>query len=129
VLQNGGTLQNGAQRPNLIGNPATSGSVYDRFNNWFNVSAFSQPSIDTYGSAPRFLNVRGPRLRTFDTALTKSWRVREQHSLEFRAEASNFLNHPIFNPPAVNFGAGNFGQISSTKIGSRNIQLSLKYRF
>jgi len=129
VTQNGGTLWNGTQRPNLIGNPATSGSVYDRFNNWFNVSAFSQPAADTYGSAPRFINLRGPRLRTLDTALIKSWQTWEKQSLEFRAEASNFLNHPIFNPPASTYGAGNFGQISSTKIGSRNIQLSLKYRF
>lgn len=129
VTQNGGTLWNGSQRPNLIGNPETSGSVYERFNNWFNVSAFSQPPADTYGSAPRFLNVRGPRLTTLDMGLAKSWQIREQHALEFRAEASNFLNHPIFNPPGVVYGSGSFGQISSTKIGSRNVQLSLRYRF
>jgi hypothetical protein len=129
VTQNGGTLWNGSQRPNLIGDPTTSGSVYDRMGQWFNVSAFSQPAPDTYGSAPRFLNYRGPRLRTFDAALAKSWKTRESQRLEFRAEASNFFNHPIFNPPATTYGASNFGQITSTKVGSRNIQLSLKYFF
>jgi len=129
VTQNGGTLWMGTQRPNLIGNPATTGSAYERFSNWFNVSAFSQPVPDTYGTAPRFVNVRGPRLNTLDMALMKSWRTTENQRLEFRAEASNFRNHPIFNPPASTFGSGNFGQISSTKIGPRNVQLSLKYYF
>ncbi|MEK7752103.1 MAG: TonB-dependent receptor, partial [Acidobacteriota bacterium] len=117
------------QRPNLIGNPATSGSVYERFNNWFNVAAFQQPIADTYGSAPRFLNMRGPRLNVLDLALMKSWRTTESQRQEFRAEASNFGNHPVFNPPGSTFGSGGFGQISGTKIGSRNIQLSLKYYF
>jgi Carboxypeptidase regulatory-like domain len=129
VTQNGGTLQNGTQRPNLIGDPATSGSVYDRFNNWFNVAAFSQPLPDTYGTAPRFLNVRGPRLNTLDVSLSKFWRTTEKQRLEFRAEASNFRNHPVFNPPGSTYGSDSFGQISGTKIGSRNVQMSLKYYF
>jgi hypothetical protein len=129
VTQNGGTLQFGTQRPNLIGNPATTGSVYDRFTNWFNVAAFSQPLPDYFGSAPRFLNVRGPRLNTMDLAITKSWRTTERQRLEFRAEASNFRNHPIFSPPGSTFGSGSFGQITGTKIGARNVQLSLKYYF
>jgi hypothetical protein len=129
VTQNGGTLWNGTQRPNLIGDPSTSGSVYDRMGQWFNVNAFSQPAADTYGSAPRFLNYRGPLLRTFDAALGKSFKITERQRIEFRCEASNVFNHPIFNPPATTYGASNFGQITSTKIGSRAIQLSLKYFF
>ena len=129
VTQNGGTLWSGAQRPNLIGNPATSGSTYDRFNNWFNVGAFQQPAADTFGSAPRFLSLRGPRLNTLDAALSKSWKTTEHQRLEFRAEASNVRNHPIFSPPGTTFGSSSFGQITNTRIGSRNMQLSLKYFF
>jgi hypothetical protein len=129
VTQNGGTLWSGTQRPNLIGDPATTGSVYDRWNSWFNVSAFSQPAADTFGSAPRFLNVRGPRLNTLDAALMKSWKTREHQRLEYRVEASNFRNHPVFNPPGTTFGSGSFGQITSTKVGSRAVQMSLKYYF
>lgn len=129
VTQNGGTLWNGTQRPNLLGDPATSGSVYDRYNNWFNVAAFSQPAPDTFGTAPRYLNIRGPRLNTLDAAVMKSWKVTESQSLQFRADASNVRNHPIFNPPATTYGSSNFGQINGTKIGSRNVQLSLKYYF
>jgi hypothetical protein len=108
----GGTLRSGTQRPNLIGSPATSGSVYDRFNNWFSVAAFSQPPIDTFGSAPRFVNVRGPRLNTLDAAVTKAWKTTESQRLEFRLEASNarepikrpagfFLSTAVSAPPAT----------------------------
>jgi hypothetical protein len=129
VTQNGGTIQNGTQRPNLIGDPTTSGSVYDRFNNWFNVAAFSQPAPDTWGSAPRFLSMRGPRLNTLDMSVNKSWKTWEGQRLEFRMESSNIRNHPIFNPPASTYGSSNFGQISGTKIGSRAMQFALKYYF
>jgi Carboxypeptidase regulatory-like domain/TonB dependent receptor len=129
VTQNGGTLWSGTQRPNLIGDPSTTGSVYDRWNTWFNVNAFSQPAADTFGSAPRFLNVRGPRINTLDAALMKSWKTTEHQRLEYRVEASNVRNHPVFNPPGTTFGSGSFGQITSTKIGSRAVQMSLKYYF
>jgi hypothetical protein len=129
ATQNGGTMWYGTQRPNLIGDPGTSGTVYERFNNWFNVAAFQQPTPDTLGTAPRFLNLRGPRLNTFDTALSKTWRVTERHLVEFRFEAFNFRNHPVFNPPSSTFGSGNFGQISGTKIGARAVQFNLNYSF
>jgi len=131
VTQNGGTLWSGTQRPNLNGDPATSGSVYDRMNNWFNVSAFSQPPTDVFGSAPRFLNVRGPHLNTLDMAIMKSWKTTERQRLEFRFESSNIRNHPIFGQPGTTFGSGSFGQITGTRsgVGARNIQLGLKYHF
>ena len=129
VLQNSAVLQNGSQRPHLIGDPKTSGSVYNRMAQWFNVAAFSQPAPDTYGSAPRFINYRGPRLNTLDTSINKSWKTFEGQRIEFRMESSNIRNHPIFNPPGTTYGSSSFGQITSTKIGSRNIQLALKYIF
>ncbi len=129
VTQNSGVLQNGSQRPNLVGDPSTSGSVYNRMSNWFNVAAFTQPAPDTYGSAPRVLNYRGPRLNTLDMSINKSWPTREGQRLEFRMESSNIRNHPVFNPPGTTFGSNSFGQITSTRIGSRNIQLALKYLF
>ena len=49
------------QRPNLIGNPATSGAVSSRLNNYFNANAFSAPDDFSFGSAPRYLpSYRGP---------------------------------------------------------------------
>jgi hypothetical protein len=123
--QNGGTMQNGGtQRPNLIGDPSTSGPVVDRLNGgYFNRNAFTQPIADVFGTAPRYLNYRGPGIKTVDAALLKSIATREGQRFEFRLEATNFTNTPTFGDPNTSFGNSNFGTITGTKIGSRNVQL------
>jgi hypothetical protein len=129
VTQSGGNIWNGTQRPDLIGDPSTSGPVQDRLFGWFNQSAFSKPATDVPGTAPRTLNYRGPALRMLDAALLKDFRTTEKQRLQFRLEAQNALNHPIFGDPAASFGATSFGQITGTKVGPRNVQLGLKYYF
>ncbi|MFN7938199.1 MAG: carboxypeptidase regulatory-like domain-containing protein [Bryobacteraceae bacterium] len=131
ISQNGGVMQNGGtQRPNLIGDPSTTGSVVSRLNGgYFNNAAFSQPISDVFGSAPRYLNYRGPGIKSVDAALLKSVQVKEGQRFEFRLEATNFTNTPIFSDPATAFGSSNFGTITGTKIGSRNVQLGFKYYF
>lgn len=124
-----GQLWNGTQRPNLIGNPLTSGATVDRLNNYLDTNAFSRPAIDTFGSAPRYLNARGPGIKTLDAALLKSFFVKEGQRAEFRLETTNTTNTPIFSDPATTWGASNFGQINGTKIGSRAVQLGFKYYF
>ena len=129
VSQSGGTLWNGTQRPNLVGDPATSGDIYSRLNGYFNQSSFTRPNPDVFGSAARVLNIRGPGVKMMDLALLKNWRIKEKQSAQFRLEASNALNHPIFSDPPTAYGASNFGVISGTKVGSRSVQLGFKYYF
>ncbi|MBK5293575.1 MAG: TonB-dependent receptor [Acidobacteriia bacterium] len=126
---NGGNIWNGTQRPNLIGDPSTPGPNTAQLGGYFNPAAFSRPDIDTFGTAPRYLNYRGPGLSTLDAALAKSWATREGQRFEFRLEATNATNTPNFSDPASTFGSSNFGQITGTKIGSRNVQLGFKYYF
>jgi hypothetical protein len=129
ISQDAGQLWNGTQRPNLIGDPAASGSVVERLNGYFNTASFSRPAIDTFGTAPRYLNYRGPGIITLDSALLKSWRVVEGQRFEFRIEANNVTNTPIFADPNTSFGNANFGVINGTKVGSRIVQLGMKYYF
>jgi hypothetical protein len=129
VSQSGGTLWNGTQRPHLIGDPSTSGPMADRLNRYFNETAFGRPDSDSFGSAPRYLNYRGPRLNTMDAALLKSWETKENQRFEFRLEAANALNHPVFSDPNTSYGSTGFGQITGTKVGPRNVQLGFKYYF
>ena len=81
------------------------------------------------GSAPRNLNYRGPGISTLDAAILKNITTREGQRFEFRLEATNFTNTPMFGDPAASFGATNFGQITGTRIGPRNMQIGLKYYF
>ena len=131
VTQSGGAIWDGTQRPNLIGDPSTSGPIQNRLNNYFNPAAFSQPPADVPGSAPRNLNYRAQGIKTLDAALLKSINVREGHRFELRLEATNFTNTPMFGDPAAAFGAVNFGQIGGLRngVGPRNMQFGLKYYF
>jgi hypothetical protein len=131
VTQSGGAMWDGTQRPNLIGDPSTTGRVQDRLNGYFNRAAFSQPLGDVPGTASRNLNYRGPGITTLDAALLKSVYVREGHRLELRLEATNFTNTPMFGDPAGAFGAVNFGQITGLRngVGPRNMQFGVKYYF
>ena len=129
VTQSGGTIWDGSQRPDLIGDPSTSGRVQDRLNNWFNPAAFKQPAADVPGTAPRTLSFRGPGMKMFDAALLKSFHTKEGQRFEFRLEAQNALNHPVFGDPNGSFGSTSFGQITGTKVGNRNVQLGFKYYF
>jgi hypothetical protein len=129
VTQNGGNIWDGSQRPNLTGDPSTSGRVQDRLDGWFNSAAFSKPPIDVPGSAPRNLNYRGPGIKTLDAALLKVISTREGQRLEIRFEATNVTNTPMFGDPGGAFGATSFGQITGTRIGARNMQFGLKYYF
>jgi hypothetical protein len=131
VTQAGGNIWDGTQRPNLIGDPSTSGPVVSRLNGWFNPAAFSQPPIDVPGTAPRTLNYRGPAIKTLDAALLKSFRIKEGQRFEFRIEAQNATNTPVFGAPNTSFGSTAFGQITGYQSGTgpRNVQLGMKYYF
>ena len=102
--QNGGKIWNGTQRPNLIGDPATPGSIYDRLNNYFNrPPSRARPSTFGHCSAlPRICAVRSSTPWTW--RCLKSWQTTERQRLEFRLEASNVRNHPVFANPAPPMG-------------------------
>ena len=88
----------------------------------------SEGDIDTV--TPLYqLGVQGVFTKTLDAALLKNWHVRESQRVEFRLEASNVRNHPIFSDPPTSYGASNFGVISGTKVGARSVQLVFKYYF
>jgi hypothetical protein len=129
VTQSGGSIWDGTQRPDLIGDPRTSGSIQERLNNYFNAAAFSQPAADVPGTAPRTLSYRAPAIQIFDAVLMKEIPIQAEQRLEIRIEAQNILNHPVFGDPNTSFGSTSFGQISTVKVGARQMMLGLKYRF
>lgn len=126
-----GVLWNGAQRPNLIGDPNPGGSIESRLNNYFNTDAFSRPAADTLGTAPRTLNYRTPGIRNLDASVFKNFSFSETKRLQIRAEAYNLTNTPTFGTPNATFGSTNFGVITGYAggRGPREMQIAAKFYY
>ena len=124
------TLYNngGSQRANWNGeNPSISGRVADRLNQYFNVADFSQPAAFTYGNSPRMLgNLRSDGYDLTDLSGIKNIPIFDRVSCQFRAEAFNLFNHPVFGPPDTTLGDGTTGIVNSQVNLPREIQLALK---
>jgi hypothetical protein len=124
-------LLEGVQRPNLVSDPSMPGSVRDRLDQYFNVSAFTRPATDAYGTAPRTLSYRSPGLSNADLVLAKQFPIREGHVVEFRIEAFNALNGVVFGKPNSVVGGTTFGQITDYAGGysARQMQFAVRYDF
>lgn len=123
--------QGGRQRPNSTGmSAATSGRVQDRLTNFLNPAAFSAPAPFTYGNVSRTLpDVRGPGLTNLDFSLFKTFALTEKVNLQFRAEAFNLSNSPMFGLPNQSFGVAAFGAITGTANNPRQLQFALRLFF
>jgi hypothetical protein len=119
-------------RPNL--NPNFSGPVLLRKQTqWFNPSAFTLPTVRTWGSLGRG-TLRGPGLETVDLSLTKNTSLNERVGLQFRAEFFNVLNHTNLGVPNSIVFTGtsispSAGLITTTATTSRQIQFGLKLTY
>ncbi|MGD0345604.1 MAG: carboxypeptidase regulatory-like domain-containing protein [Terracidiphilus sp.] len=103
--------------------PASGATVPKPCESWLNPAAFSIP-VNT-GAGTGFGNVvkgslRGPGFTVWNTALTRSFHIWRESSLDFRAEYFDVLNHTILNNPTVSTGSSVSGLASSTSFG--NIQ-------
>jgi hypothetical protein len=123
-----GTYSYNEDRPNNVAgqSPLLSGSQRS-VSRWFNTAAFTRALV-TYGTAPRN-PVVGPGISTLDMSLSKAFRVREKHQVQFRWEAFNSLNKPQLGNPGGVLGMSSFGVITGTSKNNREMQLALKYTF
>jgi hypothetical protein len=68
--------------------------------------------------------------RTSDMSSFKTFALLEKLKLEFRAEAFNIANHPVYSNPNGDMTAGNFGQITGTLLASEcQVQFAAKLFF
>jgi hypothetical protein len=138
VLQ-AGLLNLGGERrsrPNRAGDGSLPESVRT-VDNYLDAAAFMvlNPTAGGAGFVPNqaFGNsgvgiLRGPGMVNLDFNLNKTIAIRENHTIQFRAEFFNAFNRANLSVPGVTLGAG-FGQITSMSTEPRIIQFALKYRF
>ena len=99
---------------------------------WFDTSAFVSPrGADGswhIGNAGRDI-LNGDGMFNVDAGLSKTFRLTERFSLQFRAEAFNLTNTPTLDDPVVNLESPDFGTIRSTISLPRQLQFALRLRF
>lgn len=119
-------------------NPALQGSAESRLNAFFKTSCFTTPPVigsdhvaTGFGNSPiGFL--RGPRQANLDAAVTRTFRLatwREGTAVVFRGEAFNALNHAQFTDPDTELTSTTFGQVKSTAVNPRLLQLAVRVLF
>jgi hypothetical protein len=99
---------------------------------FLNPAAVVPPAAGTFGNCPVGA-FDGPGYKSADVSVAKDFSITERHSLEFRVDAINFTNTPIFGfgqefSGQHTAGASNYGEIFTSQ-GARNIQVALKYHF
>ena len=121
----------GGDRADLVGGGpvATYGdeSRAQFLHDYFDITRFALPAPGTYGTAGRNI-LTGPGLIDLDASAFKSFRFREQKSLEVRWETFNLANKPNFGNPSSALNSSTFGQITSARDG-RIMQVAMKLRF
>lgn len=94
-----------AERANLVGDPNSgtcpNGAAVGTRTCWFNTSAFAVPPIGTYGTFSRNV-LRGDGRGNLDLSVFRNFPITERTRIEFRAEAFNVTNTPVWGIPNSN---------------------------
>ena len=123
-------LLGGSQRPNQILKSARIANPTNA--EWFNTAAFALPAQFTIGNAPRVLSdVRNPGFTNADLSIFKNTYLggKERYNLQLRLESFNVFNHPYFAGPDAGINDAQFGTITGTAGGPREVQLAAKFIF
>jgi hypothetical protein len=107
---------------------------------FLNPSCFSYPTQIGQNGPTTLLVIYGPGYLNTDLGLFKNFQVSEKKKLQFRMNAYNFMNHPLwsfggssnlnlgFNGTSGLLNTPNFGT-TTTKQGKRVVQLAIKFTF
>jgi hypothetical protein len=118
----------GQDRPNATGQEVELPRGERTVQRWFNTNAYVMQPAGTWGNVGRN-TVTGPGITNVDTSIIRNFRIRSNKTLQFRLEAFNAINHPIWNDPTTVLTNPNYGAITSTRKPMRELQLGLKFVF
>jgi Carboxypeptidase regulatory-like domain/TonB dependent receptor len=134
VLCGGGTIQNGGGvcYPDPTGEEwELSGDERTR-TRWFNTNAFVDRNPAggpfRYGTVGRN-SLTGPGIISVDASANKRFPISGGTYAELRIEVFNVGNHPIWSQPGNTLRTPTFGQITSTRMDSRQVQIGMKLVF
>jgi hypothetical protein len=119
--------------PRVI-DPATGRAVgTDTLNNaaGFAGQVFFNPTAGELGTLQR-LSLTSPSIMTMDLSLSKRQRFGSRYSAEFKIEAFNLTNTPVFDFIDTDVNSTTFGRVTQLEpnaTGSRVLQLAVKFNF
>jgi hypothetical protein len=117
----------GQDRPDTTGQDPDLPSDQRTPARWFNTDAFVTQAAGTWGNAGRN-TFFGPGIFNVDASIIRNFQIRSR-TLQFRLEAFNVLNKPIWNDPNTTLSSPLYGSITTTRKPMREIQLGVKFVF
>ncbi|MEO6966731.1 MAG: carboxypeptidase-like regulatory domain-containing protein [Acidobacteriaceae bacterium] len=91
---------------------------------WFDTSAFEQPVGPALGNMGKSA-YSGPGSANLNASASRTFPITERLRFQFRIDATNALNHPVFSNPDTTLTDANFGKVTGTGgSGGRTLQLS-----
>jgi hypothetical protein len=119
----------GQDRPNVVaGQDPDLPSDQRTPARWFNTNAFALNAVGTWGDAGRN-TFYGPGITNVDASIIRNFRLPASKTLQFRLEAFNVLNNPVWNDPNTTLTSPLYGSITTTRKPMREVQLGVKFVF
>jgi trimeric autotransporter adhesin len=92
-----------------------------------NPAAYSRPIAGQWGNAGRN-SISGPSQFSFDSALARTFRLREHYNLDLRIDTTNLLNHVVFTGWNTTTNSSTFG-LPAAANAMRSMQTTMRLRF
>lgn len=118
-----GTGFSASLRPNLTGAPLYAAPPGLNLN----PAAYAAPASGQWGNAGRN-SITGPSQFTFNTSLSRTFRLSDRFNLDLRFDAANILNHVTFAGWVTTVNSSLFG-LPATANPMRSIKTTLRLRF
>jgi hypothetical protein len=115
----------GYERANLVGSlyPSSKSPA-----EWINIASFQRPALGTFGNLGRD-SLRSDWYKNLDLSLFRQFPITERFRIEFRFEAFNVTNTPVWAIPVSSLEDSHFGQVTHTANVPRQLQFGLKLYF
>jgi hypothetical protein len=94
---------------------------------YYDPASFAQPGRAWGNTGRNFL--RGPSVWNLDLGLFRGFTFMNRYRVEFRAQATNVLNHTRWGNPVTGFTDPNFMRIRTLAGDPRRVQLGLRFQF
>jgi len=117
----------GQDRPNVTGQDPNLSGDQQTINRWFNTDAYVTQAAGAFGNAGRD-TIIGPGVFRVDASIIRNFRFGSKYA-QFRFEAFNALNNPIWSDPNTTLSNPLYGTINNTRTPMREVQIGLKFVF